>query len=67
MGRKNRNTAKVLKPFCYYCDRNFDDEFILHQHQKARHFTCHVCHKKFTTAASMATHVLQVHKEQITK
>lgn len=67
MGRKNRQKVKFLKPFCYYCDREFDDEFVLHQHQKARHFSCRVCHKKFSTAASMATHVLQVHKEQILK
>ncbi|CAG9314195.1 unnamed protein product [Blepharisma stoltei] len=67
MGRKNRQKIRFLKPFCYYCDREFDDEFVLHQHQKARHFSCHTCHKKFSTAASMATHVLQVHKEQVLK
>ena len=67
MGRKNKCKVKFLKPFCYYCDRDFDDEFVLHQHQKARHFSCHACHKKFSTAASMATHVLQVHKEQVSK
>jgi hypothetical protein len=67
MGRKNKHKVKFLKPFCYYCDRDFDDEFVLHQHQKARHFSCHACHKKFSTAASMATHVLQVHKEQVLK
>ena len=67
MGRKNKHKIKFLKPFCYYCDRDFDDEFVLHQHQKARHFSCHACHKKFSTAASMATHVLQVHKEQVLK
>lgn len=67
MGRKNKHKVKFIKPFCYYCDRDFDDEFVLHQHQKARHFSCHACHKKFSTAASMATHVLQVHKEQVLK
>jgi hypothetical protein len=67
MGKKRRQQGKYLNPFCFYCDREFTDEFILHQHQKARHFSCHVCHKKFSTASSMATHVLQVHKEQVTK
>jgi len=67
MGRKRKEQSRFLRPFCYYCDREFDDEFVLHQHQKARHFSCHVCRKKFSTAAAMATHVLQVHKEQIPK
>lgn len=51
--------------YCYYCDRNFDDEKVLILHQKARHFKCHVCHKKLSTAGGMAVHVLQVHKETI--
>ncbi|CAL9059241.1 unnamed protein product [Musa banksii] len=45
----------------------FDDEKILVQHQKAKHFKCHVCHKKLSTAGGMAIHVLQVHKETVTK
>lgn len=51
--------------YCYYCDRVFDDEKVLIQHQKARHFKCHVCHKKLSTAGGMAVHILQVHKETI--
>jgi len=50
------------KPFCYYCDREFDEEAILIQHQKAKHFKCGVCHKKLTTARSLRTHSIQVHK-----
>jgi hypothetical protein len=38
MGRKKRTRASIVKPFCYYCDRVFEDEFTLIQHQKARHF-----------------------------
>ncbi|KAM0892844.1 hypothetical protein ACQ4PT_025470 [Festuca glaucescens] len=64
MGKKKKRAEKV---FCYYCDREFDDEKILVQHQKAKHFKCHVCHKKLSTAAGMAIHVLQVHKESVTK
>lgn len=37
------------------------------QHQKAKHFKCHACHKKLSTASGMAIHVLQVHKESVTK
>nr|CCA21370.1 conserved hypothetical protein [Albugo laibachii Nc14] len=52
--------------YCYYCDRNFDDEKVLIQHQKARHFKCHTCHKKLSTAGGMVVHVMQVHKIPIT-
>lgn len=39
MGRKKRGTIKKVV-FCYYCDREFDDEKVLIQHQKAKHFKC---------------------------
>ena len=64
MGKKKRKEAK---PWCYYCDREFDDEKILIQHQKAKHLKCHVCHKKLSTAGGMVVHVLQVHKENMNK
>ncbi|XP_039127168.1 protein SUPPRESSOR OF FRI 4 isoform X2 [Dioscorea cayenensis subsp. rotundata] len=64
MGKKKKRASKV---WCYYCDREFDDEKILVQHQKAKHFKCHVCHKKLSTAGGMAIHVLQVHKETVSK
>ncbi|XP_056163467.1 protein SUPPRESSOR OF FRI 4 isoform X2 [Syzygium oleosum] len=65
MGKKKKRAAS--KVWCYYCDREFDDEKILVQHQKAKHFKCHACHKKLSTASGMAIHVLQVHKEAVTK
>ena len=46
MGRKKK---KPCKPWCWYCNRIFDDEKILIQHQKAKHFKCHICHKKLYT------------------
>eukprot|EP00252_Welwitschia_mirabilis_P008122 TRINITY_DN19835_c1_g1_i1.p1 TRINITY_DN19835_c1_g1~~TRINITY_DN19835_c1_g1_i1.p1 ORF type:complete len:396 (-),score=80.85 TRINITY_DN19835_c1_g1_i1:299-1486(-) len=64
MGKKRRKAPKV---WCYYCEREFDDEKVLVQHQKAKHFKCHYCHKKLSTAGGMAIHVLQVHKETVTK
>ncbi|KAI3989965.1 hypothetical protein MKX01_003668 [Papaver californicum] len=64
MGKKKKRASKV---WCYYCEREFDDEKILVQHQKARHFKCHVCHKKLSTAGGMSIHVLQVHKESVAK
>ena len=35
MGKKKR---KEIKPWCWYCDREFDDDKILINHQKAKHF-----------------------------
>jgi hypothetical protein len=66
MGRKKR-TVVALKPFCYYCDKEFNNEIILHQHQKARHFNCNKCRKRFSTAPALDTHVLQVHKEKLNR
>ncbi|RVW15745.1 Protein suppressor of FRI 4 [Vitis vinifera] len=57
MGKKKKRVA--AKVWCYYCDREFEDEKILVQHQKAKHFKCHVCHKKLSTAGGMVIHVLQ--------
>jgi hypothetical protein len=64
MGRKKKKTAK---PWCWYCNREFDDEKILIQHQKAKHFKCHICNKKLFTGPGLAIHCMQVHKETIDK
>eukprot|EP01135_Chromosphaera_perkinsii_P008167 Nk52_evm1s1166 gene=Nk52_evmTU1s1166 len=66
MGKKKKN-KKVLKPWCWYCDRSFEDEKILINHQKARHFKCHVCHRKLTSASGMVVHCQQVHNERVEK
>jgi hypothetical protein len=64
MGRKKK---KQMKPWCWYCNREFDDEKILIQHQKAKHFKCHICHKKLYTGPGLSIHCMQVHKETIDK
>jgi hypothetical protein len=64
MGRKKK---KSVKPWCWYCKREFDDDKVLIYHQKAKHFKCHICHKKLYTAPGLAIHCSQVHKETITK
>lgn len=64
MGRKKK---KQTKPWCWYCNREFDDEKILLQHQKAKHFKCHICHKKLYTGPGLQIHSIQVHKENIDK
>ena len=63
MGKKK----KKQKPFCWYCEREFEDEKILIQHQKAKHFKCEICHKKLFTAGGMVTHVAEVHRKTITR
>ncbi|KAJ7340233.1 hypothetical protein OS493_002965 [Desmophyllum pertusum] len=62
MGRKKK---KATKPWCWYCNRDFDEEKILIQHQKAKHFKCPICHKKLYTGPGLAIHCMQVHKETI--
>jgi Zn finger protein HypA/HybF involved in hydrogenase expression len=57
MGRKKK---KQTKPWCWYCNREFDDEKILLQHQKAKHFKCHQCHKKLYTGPGLQIHSIQV-------
>lgn len=53
--------------FFRYCNREFDDEKILIQHQKAKHFKCHICHKKLYTGPGLSIHCMQVHKQTIDK
>ncbi|KAI3380087.1 hypothetical protein SNEBB_001505 [Seison nebaliae] len=62
MGRKKRREPK---PWCWYCNREFDDTKILTQHQKARHFKCAFCNKKLYTGPGLQIHCIQVHKEKI--
>ena len=50
---------------CRYCERDFEDEKVLIYHQKAKHFKCHICHKKLYTAPGLAIHCSQVHKEEV--
>lgn len=64
MGRKKK---KACKPWCWYCNREFEDEKILIQHQKAKHFKCHICGKKLFTGPGLSIHCMQVHKETIDK
>lgn len=52
--------SSVLNCDIRYCNRDFDDEKILIQHQKAKHFKCHICHKKLYTGPGLAIHCMQV-------
>jgi len=65
MGRKRKRNKPII--LCYYCDRIFENERVLIQHQRAKHFKCPQCNKKISTAHGMMVHVFQVHKETIEK
>ena len=66
MGKKKQERI-ILKPFCYYCDKEFKNETILIKHQKNRHFACKDCRKKFSSAQSLVTHAMQKHRIAISK
>ncbi|CAM9341363.1 unnamed protein product [Hapterophycus canaliculatus] len=69
MGKKKGK--KVVKDeteaWCYYCDRVFEHEEVLIQHQKAKHFKCSFCNKKLSTMGGYVVHAQQVHKEVISE
>jgi len=66
MGRRTRD-QNVLNQFCYYCDKEYEHKDTLLEHQKNRHFSCLRCQKKFSTAVSVSTHMLSVHRETLAK
>jgi len=68
--QKKKKRKKKKRPdeiFCWYCDRSFKDEKVLIQHQKQKHFKCHVCKRKLQSIGGLVIHVYQVHKEAVTK
>ncbi|KAI9805498.1 MAG: hypothetical protein M1825_000749 [Sarcosagium campestre] len=69
MGKKKHHpdAEEILsRPWCYYCERDFDDLKILISHQKARHFKCDRCGRRLNTAGGLSVHMTQVHKETLT-
>ncbi|KAF1978995.1 hypothetical protein BU23DRAFT_549684 [Bimuria novae-zelandiae CBS 107.79] len=56
---------KLERPWCFYCERDFDDLKILISHQKAKHFKCDKCGRRLNTAGGLNVHMTQVHKEQL--
>lgn len=62
MGKKKRNHPDVEeilnRPWCYYCERDFDDLKILINHQKAKHFKCEKCGRRLNTAGGEPTQSL---------
>ncbi|KAJ3033034.1 hypothetical protein HDV00_006844 [Rhizophlyctis rosea] len=64
MAKKKKRAE--MKPWCWYCDREFEDEKVLINHQKAKHFKCNSCGKKLNTVGGLSVHMGQVHKENLT-
>lgn len=70
MGRKKAMVGGIsashesleLKPFCYYCDREFDTAKTLVQHQRTKHFNCSECGLKFDTVTGLRVHMLNAYK-----
>lgn len=49
--RSNPEVEELLaRPWCYYCERDFDDLKILIAHQKAKHYKCERCGRRLNTA-----------------
>ncbi|KAI8991671.1 hypothetical protein BDF20DRAFT_812126 [Mycotypha africana] len=65
MGKKRK--SKPMRPWCWYCEKDFEDDKVLVTHQRAKHFKCTACNKKLTTAGGMVVHCQQVHKIEINK
>ncbi|GJN75811.1 hypothetical protein PLIIFM63780_003466 [Purpureocillium lilacinum] len=69
MGKKKRGHPDIEelleRPWCYYCERDFEDLKLLISHQKAKHFKCDRCHRRLNTAGGLAVHLNQVHKENL--
>ncbi|KAI1851195.1 hypothetical protein JX265_006154 [Neoarthrinium moseri] len=69
MGKKKRkqpNVEELLsRPWCYYCERDFEDLKLLISHQKAKHFKCDRCGRRLNTAGGLSVHMNQVHKESL--
>lgn len=65
--KRNQPTVEEIleRPWCYYCERDFDDLKILISHQRAKHYKCEQCGRRLNTAGGLSVHMSQVHKEQL--
>lgn len=66
MGRSKKGpVVKTYTEFCYWCDKEFEDERILIQHQLTKHFRCPECKSgssgKCNTLHGLIGHYRRVH------
>lgn len=59
---KKKQENLELRPFCYYCDQNFDTVKTLVAHQRTKHFNCGECGLKFDTVTGLRVHLLNAYK-----
>ncbi|KAJ9467979.1 Protein SUPPRESSOR OF FRI 4 [Diplonema papillatum] len=55
------------EPWCYYCAKKFNNEGLLVQHQKEKHFKCDTCGKRLTSSAGLKSHSQKLHSVEISK
>jgi len=75
MGKKKGGatiTQQSNRPFCYFCDRTFNDESVLIQHQRAKHFRCQECDNdairgKCESVQGLIVHTLKIHAKSLAK
>jgi len=72
MGRKKANAGpkEDLRPFCFFCERKFDDVRTLLQHQRAKHFKCPDCDDggglgKCESVQGLIVHTLKIHSRAL--
>ncbi|KAK6433161.1 hypothetical protein LTR95_010661 [Oleoguttula sp. CCFEE 5521] len=65
--KRSRPTLEQLKarPWCYFCERDFDDVSYLIAHQRAKHYKCDECSRRLNTANGLVVHKQQVHKSTV--
>ncbi|CAN8064898.1 unnamed protein product [Agarophyton chilense] len=68
MGRRKKRAAPNAREriFCYYCDRNFQQEQELLAHQKEKHLRCPFCTKRMLSIQSLLVHADQMHNTRVT-
>lgn len=73
MGKKKAKVEESgpARPFCYFCDKDFENENVLIQHQISKHFRCRECigemgnRGKCETIAGLAMHTLKIHAKRL--
>ncbi|KAI8904045.1 hypothetical protein EDD86DRAFT_195201 [Gorgonomyces haynaldii] len=63
--RKRKEKQELI--WCWYCDKEFQDERTLVQHQRLRHFKCSECPRKLLSGPGLRQHMMQVHKQSLEK
>lgn len=58
---------KNIKAWCYFCDKVFDNEVHLINHQKMLHFRCPICRRQKLSSKSLSEHMSSVHKQILEK